>query len=81
MMVDKGSNMNAERPSLDEKSPTVRFLSRVLIAIYLIGVITFGYWYWMRPVRADQFRDALTKWREIAVDSDVPVPKDERWGI
>ncbi len=57
-----------------------RFAIRALIAIYLLGVLSFGYWYWMRPVRADQFRTAHRKWNEIAHVFGVPVPKDERWG-
>ena len=59
----------------------VRVIANLLIAIYLIGVLCFGYWYWMRPVRADQFKNAQIKWREMAFVFMVPIPKDERWGV
>jgi hypothetical protein len=52
----------------------------ILIPIYFISILCLGYWYWMRPVRADQFKDAQTKWRAIAQVYNIPVPKDERWG-
>lgn len=58
-----------------------RVIANLLIAVYLIGVVCFGYWYWMRPVRADQFTNAQIKWRETAIVFMVPVPKDERWGV
>jgi hypothetical protein len=59
----------------------VGVLTGLLLGIYLAGVLCFGYWYWMRPVRADQFKDAQMKWRETALIFGVPVPKDERWGV
>ena len=53
---------------------------RLLLLTYLLTALAFGYWYWMRPVRSDQFKDAHEKWRSIATIFHVPVPKDERWG-
>lgn len=57
-----------------------RALIRVLFVVYLIGVVAFGYWYWARPVRADQIKGAHRIWHGIAEVFGVPVPKDERWG-
>lgn len=56
-----------------------RLLARLLLLIYLVCALVSGYWYWTRPVRADQFRHAHLKWHEIAEIFGVPVPKDERW--
>lgn len=55
-------------------------LIRILLLLYLAWVPVAGYWYWIRPVRVDQFRDAHEKWRAIAQIFHVPVPRDERWG-
>ena len=55
-------------------------LVRFLILLYSVLVVAFGYWYWMRPVRVDQFKDAQEKWRAIAAIYHIPIPKDERWG-
>ncbi len=57
-----------------------RVFVRVFYVIYLIGVLAFGYWYWTRPVRADQFRSAHRMWYGIAESVGIPVPEDERWG-
>ena len=56
-----------------------RALIRVLFVVYLIGVVAFGYWYWARPVRADQVKSAHRIWHGIVEEFGVPVPKDERW--
>ena len=53
---------------------------KFLLLIYLISIPMLAYWYFMRPVRADQFKDAQTKWRAMATQFHIPVPKDERWG-
>lgn len=53
---------------------------KLLLILYLISIPMLAYWYWMRPVRVDQFKDAQTKWRAIAQQFHLPVPKDERWG-
>lgn len=56
-----------------------RVIVRVLFVIYLLGVVAFGYWYWARPVRADQFVNAHRIWHGIAETVGIPVPRDERW--
>ena len=50
-----------------------------LLAGYLLLVLLSGYWYWIRPVRGDQFKNAVTWWTGIALVYDFPVPLDERW--
>jgi hypothetical protein len=57
-----------------------RILVRIFFVIYVIGVLAFGYWYWTRPVRADQYRNALIVWDGLLDSFGLPVPKDERWG-
>lgn len=61
--------------------PTVirKSFIKLLLLIYVITVLCFGYWYWMRPVRADQFKSAIERWQSYAAVYDVPYPKDERW--
>lgn len=52
---------------------------KLLLLIYVITVLCFGYWYWMRPVRAVEFSAAIDKWQSYAGVYNVPFPKDERW--
>jgi hypothetical protein len=73
----------SDKPLPEVTLANIRFrplFVRFLLILYFVTVIAFGYWYWMRPVRADQFKDAHEKWRAVAKIFHVPVPKDERWG-
>ena len=54
-------------------------ISTTLIVIYLVLMLVSGYWYWSRPVRADQFSNAYTWWRGVAEVYRFPVPSDETW--
>lgn len=54
-------------------------ISTTLIVIYLVLVLVSGYWYWSRPIRADQFNNAYTWWLGVAEVYNVPVPSDETW--
>jgi hypothetical protein len=54
-------------------------ISTTLIVIYLVLMLVSGYWYWSRPVRADQFGNAYTWWRGVAEVYHFPVPSDETW--
>lgn len=56
-----------------------RISLRFLLAIYIIMVLVFGYWYWARPVRVNQFNHAENAWRELAEVFHVPLPEDVRW--
>lgn len=60
-------------------SRLIRFTIRILITLYMLSIIALGYWYWMRPVRADQINTAYSKWHDMAEIFNVPLPKDERW--
>jgi len=62
------------------KTSPRRIAVSTLVWIYLLIILCIGYWYWMRPVRADQFKSAQDEWRGIAETFHLPVPKDERWG-
>ncbi|HDS30873.1 MAG TPA: hypothetical protein ENN67_07525 [Firmicutes bacterium] len=57
-----------------------RILARILFIVYIVGILAFGYWYYSRPVRPDQFRNAHRVWYSLLDEFGVPVPKDERWG-
>jgi hypothetical protein len=72
-------------PDEEAETPAVTFRTgsvviRFLLLLYFLSIPMLGYWYWMRPVRVDQFKNAQEKWRAIAQIFHVPVPKDERWG-
>jgi hypothetical protein len=54
-------------------------ISTTLIVIYLVLMLISSYWYWSRPVRADQFGNAYTWWRGVADVYHFPVPSDETW--
>jgi len=75
---ERPTGLGLEDPQFNRKAR--RFIVRVLIALYLISVFFLGYWYWMRPVRADQFKAAQENWRGLATVYGIPIPKDERWG-
>jgi hypothetical protein len=87
--VDSEHFPDAEHPVTDPGIGTIasmgyltkikRILVRFLLAIYIIMVLFFGYWYWARPVRADQFNHAENAWRELAEVFHVPLPDDVRW--
>jgi hypothetical protein len=77
--------MPPDKSTTIPEAPTVyirgtHILIRLMLIAYLLSTLALGYWYWMRPVRADQFKSAHEKWRAIAKIFHVPVPKDERWG-
>ncbi len=52
---------------------------RLLIALYIVIVLAFGFWYWIRPVREVQITHAYETWYEIAVIYNIPLPKAETW--
>ena len=56
-----------------------RYIFTALIIIYTVLAVASGYWYWMRPVRRDQIRGAHWWWTKIAVEYNLPIPKNERW--
>ncbi len=72
MSKDTGSTGNGTRVV---KTP----ITMALIIIYMVLVLLSGYWYWSRPVRADQFNNAYRWWIGIADVYEFPVPEDERW--
>jgi hypothetical protein len=85
--ISSKSTSTSSKPSSTSipEAPTVHIrtnhiIIRLLVLVYLLSIFGLGYWYWMRPVRADQFKDAHEKWRAVAKIFHVPVPKDERWG-
>ena len=51
----------------------------VLVVIYIVAIIISGWWYFARPVRAEQFNNAYEWWSSLAEVYDIPVPKDERY--
>ncbi len=55
------------------------FIFRILMILYMLGIVASGYWYWARPVRAEQLNNAYTWWTEIAGNYGLPVPSDDRW--
>ena len=55
------------------------FIFSLLIFVYLLTSLAFGYWYWARPVRAEQITSGYEWWSEIAEIYGVPHPKDVRW--
>jgi len=72
--------LHTSSDSLDVGIRIKPVIIRLLLLVYLVCIVCLGYWYWMRPVRADQFKSAQEKWRAIAQIYHIPVPKDERWG-
>ncbi len=73
--------MNRNSRNRGRKTGLRRALTALILVMYLVGALISGYWYYTRPVRADQFAAAQQKWRGIAVVFGLPVPKDERWGV
>jgi len=55
------------------------FIFRILIILYMLGILTSGYWFWARPVRDEQFHNAYTWWTGIAGVYGLPVPSADRW--
>jgi hypothetical protein len=77
--VDPGVGVAGRR---SRKGPGSRIRSGVfasLIVLYFISIVALGYWYFMRPVRAEQITGAYDWWRAIAVIYHVPVPPDQRY--
>jgi len=50
-----------------------------LVVTYTIAVLAFGYWYFARPVRSNQIKNAYDWWTAVGRIYEVPMPKDERW--
>lgn len=69
---DTGSTGNGTRVV---KTP----VTMTLIIIYMVLVLLSGYWYWLRPVRADQFNNACRWWIGVADVYEFPVPNDQMW--
>lgn len=57
-----------------------RLIVRVLISVYILAAVGLAAWYWMRPVRAEQFTQAQEEWRGIAQVYHIPIPEDNRHG-
>jgi len=55
------------------------FIFRILIILYMLGIVASGYWYWARPVRDEQLHNAYAWWTEIAGNYGLPVPSADRW--
>ena len=55
------------------------FIFRILIILYMLGIVASGYWYWARPVRDAQFHNAYTWWTGIASVYGLPIPSADRW--
>lgn len=63
----------------DKKSKNL--FANLLVVIYIVLVILSGYWYMARPVRAEQFYNAVTWWNDLASELSIPVPEDEQWPL
>ena len=77
--LERGNRRRVRKPRRFG-SLLVRRLVRLLLWIYLLGVLASGYWYWIRPVRWDQLVNARSKWGEITKSLRLPTPENERWG-
>ncbi len=78
-IVEKGDPVNGgNTPATPTLNPKRSFI-RLLLLVYLVMVVAFGYWYWMRPIRATQLEKQHNKWREIGEVFKVPIPSDETW--
>ncbi len=81
MMKMDDDKLNDRKVKKPGKSLGVKNISvRIILAIYIVCVLGFTYWYWMRPVRAEQVTEAQEKWRGYAEVFDIPIPTDERYG-
>jgi hypothetical protein len=82
MINEDGKNgKSREREKSSKSIPGFkRFFVRLLLFVYILCVLGFSYWYWMRPVRSEQFTEARKAWGGYAEAFNIPVPEDERYG-
>lgn len=72
--------MNRNKEKARSPLSLQRIFIRFVILVYILCVIGCTYWYWMRPVRVDQFAEAQETWRGYAEVFNVASPDDERYG-